>query len=64
MKDKNGNLIEWGMDVDVPEPNETDIHNNEFRGDVVGFRNGYVQVCDGEGETFEIEPERLEVVLD
>lgn len=64
MKDKNGVLIEKGMDVDVPAPNETDIHNFDFRGYVDGFRNGNVLVLDGDGDYFEIAPERLEVAND
>lgn len=61
MKDKNGKVIEIGMSVDVPEPNASDYHSSDFNGYVDGFRNGYVQVLDGDGDTFEIEPERLEI---
>lgn len=61
MKDKNGIIIKEGQEVLVPEPNDTDIHNNEFVGYVKCFRNGNVVVVDGEDDAFEIEPERLEV---
>jgi hypothetical protein len=64
MKDKNGKIIKEGMEVDVPVPNESDMHNFEFRGYVDGFRNGNVLVLDGDMNYFEIEPERLEVVED
>ncbi len=62
MKDKNGKIIEIGMDVDVPAPNETDMHNFDFRGYVEGLTDSYVVVLDGDGDMFMIEPERLEVV--
>ena len=61
MKDLNGNIIEIGNTVIVPEPNGTDIHTNGFVGNVEGFRGENVLVLDGEGDTFEIEPERLEI---
>jgi len=59
--DMNGKAITMFDNVIVPEPNETDLHNFEFTGMVDGFRNGNVLVVDGEGDCFEIEPERLEV---
>lgn len=61
--DMNGKAIQPFDDVIVPNPNETDIHNFEFQGMVDGFRNGNVLVVDQEGDCFEIEPERLEVVF-
>jgi len=65
MKDKNGKEIRVGQTVDVPEPNETDIHIFEFRGYVVGVlkKNGTVIVEDNESDFFEIESERLEIVV-
>lgn len=60
--DSQGNLIEHGAGVLVPEPNETDIHQHEFEGSVVGERHGYVQVEDQEGNCFELEAERLTLV--
>lgn len=57
--DKNGVEIKKGMYVEVPEPDETDIHNFAFTGFVVGFRHGNVQVRDDDEDVFEIEPERL-----
>lgn len=62
MKDKYGSEIKIGDNVQVPYPNDTDIHNNEFVGFVDGFRKGYVVVIDGDDEVFEFEPERLEIV--
>jgi hypothetical protein len=61
-KDCNGVTITEYDDVNVPEPNDTDLHQHEFTGTVLGCRNGYVQVVDGDGDVFEIEPERLEVM--
>ena len=59
--DVNGNPINKFDEVIVPEPNESDLHNFEFTGMVDDFRNGNVLVVDGDGDIFEIEPERLEV---
>lgn len=61
MKDKNGKEIKREISVIVPEPNNTDIHQHSFVGYVSGFRNGYVTVADSEDNSFEIEPERLEI---
>ncbi len=60
-KDKHGFALEVGDDVEVPEPNDSDIHNSSFVGRVDSFRNGNVVVVDGDGDAFEIEPERLEL---
>ena len=60
--DMNGETIEAFDNVEAPEPNDTDTHNNSFTGYVDGFRNGLVQVMDDENNCFEIEPERLEVM--
>ena len=62
--DKNGTEIKIGSTVNVPEPNDTDVHLYEFTGTVTGFRSGNVTVEDGDGDFFEIEPERLEVEVD
>jgi hypothetical protein len=64
MKDKNGKEIKIGFKVKVPEPDGTDIHNNEFIGKVDGFRNGYVTVVDSENDAFEIEPQRLKIYIE
>jgi len=60
--DVNGNAIGAFDEVEVPEPNETDIHNHAFTGMVDDFRNGNVVVVDQDCNFFEIEPERLEVL--
>ena len=57
--DSGGNIIKVGSSVDVPTPDETDIHNHDFTGTVKKFRNGNVIVCDNEGNCFEIESFRL-----
>jgi hypothetical protein len=51
--------IKVGSFVLVPEPNDSDIHNNEFLGVVVGFKGEYVIVEDSDGDCFDIEIERL-----
>lgn len=51
--------IEIDMNVIVPDPDETDLHLHSFAGRVIGFRAGYAQVEDQDGNIFEIEPERL-----
>jgi len=60
--DMNGTPIEAFDEVEVPEPNDSDLHNIDFTGMVDGFRNGNVLVVDGDCNIFEIEPERLEVL--
>lgn len=61
-RDRKGIFIQYFDTVEVPEPNDTDVHNHSFDGTVTGERNGNIIVEDGEGNSFEIEPERLEVV--
>ena len=51
--------FEVGDEVEVPEPNETDIHNHSFVGTINNFRGDNAIVEDGEGNTFEIETDRL-----
>lgn len=61
--DKNGNQIKETSLVQVPEPNETDIHRNEFTGTVADIMdNGNVIVEDNESDFFEIEANRLEII--
>lgn len=57
--DKYGFMLSVGDDVDVPYPNDTDIHSQEFTGCIEGFKDGYVVVIDGDGDCFSIEPKRL-----
>lgn len=51
--------FEIGDSVEVPDPNDSDIHNHSFVGTIVDFRNGNAVVEDGDGDSFEIEVERL-----
>lgn len=60
--DKNGMKISEGDSVLVPEPNDDDIHSNEFQGTVKGFHGLYAIVEDMDGDCFDIEPIRLEIV--
>jgi hypothetical protein len=61
MKDSNGNGIEVGQFVNVPEPNDSDLHTCEFTGLVIGFHDEYVMVQDYDDDVFDIEPERLTI---
>ena len=61
--DKNKNIIYIDDNVFVPEPNESDLHNFSFVGNVVSIsEDGNVIVEDGDFDCFEIESDRLEVV--
>lgn len=60
--DKLNLLICKGDVVIVPAPIETDLHKNEFVGIVVSVSNDYITVEDCEGDCFDIEPNRIEVV--
>ena len=51
-----------GESVEVPEPNDSDIHNHSFVGVIKTFRNGNAVVEDGDGDCFEIEVERLKLI--
>lgn len=55
--------MDWGVSigdtVDMPEPTDTDSWNFAFSGNVIGFRCGFAQVEDGDGDVFDIEPDRL-----
>lgn len=48
-----------GESVEVPKPDDSDIHNHSFVGVIKSFRNGNAIVEDGDNDTFEIEIERL-----
>lgn len=63
MLDKKGFLLEVGQDVNVPDPNDSDIHNHAFIGyvnDILEDR-GTAIIEDGDSDFFEIETERLEI---
>jgi hypothetical protein len=51
--------FEIGEEVEVPDPDDTDIHNHSFVGTIVDFRNGYAVVDDGDCNCFDIELDRL-----
>ena len=53
--------FEIGDSVEVPDPDETDIHNHSFVGTIVAFDTEmeYATVEDGDGDCFTIEIERL-----
>ena len=61
MLDKNGNFLEVGQDVTVPDPNSNDIHLYSFVGyvnDILEDR-GTAIIEDQCSSFFEIEAERL-----
>jgi hypothetical protein len=63
MLDKKGFLLEIGQDVNVPDPNDSDIHNHSFIGyvnDILEDR-GTAIIEDQDSDFFEIETERLEI---
>jgi hypothetical protein len=51
--------FEIGDEVEVPDPNDSDIHNHSFVGSIVGFRGELATVEDMDGDCFDIEVERL-----
>lgn len=51
--------FEIGNSVEVPDPDDSDIHNHSFVGTIIAFRNVYAVVEDGDGDCFAIEIERL-----
>ena len=51
-----------GDSVEVPDPEDSDIHNHSFVGTILSFRNENAIVEDGEGGCFEIEVERLTLI--
>ena len=51
--------LQVGEFVLVPEPDDTDIHNHEFTGEIISIVNGIATVEDGDGFCFDIEVERL-----
>ncbi len=59
--DKNGVKIFEGATVNVPDPNQDDIHEHAFQGTVSGRHEQWISVEDQEGEFYDIEEERLEV---
>lgn len=61
MTDIRGNLLELGDTVNVPEPNDSDLHNNTFVGSVHDIleARGTAIIVDGDGDFFEIETDRL-----
>ena len=48
--------------VEVPDPDDSDIHTHSFVGTIVGFYNGNAVVEDMDNNTFEIEVERLTLI--
>ena len=54
--------LQVGDFVLVPEPDDTDIHNHEFTGEVISILNGIATVEDGDGDCFDIEIERLKPI--
>lgn len=51
--------VEIGDSVKIPDPTPKDSWNHSFQGNVIGFRHNLVEVEDGDGDVFGIEPERL-----
>lgn len=56
--------VKIGDWVDVPNPNDSDIHSHAFTGHVICISKGHARIVDGEDNTFDIELERLQVHKD
>ena len=54
LKDKNGVVIEMGMDIEIPEPTSRDMWNFDFVGtvDSIDEETKLVTVVDGDGDYF------------
>jgi hypothetical protein len=63
MLDKKGFLLEIGQDVNVPTPNDSDIHHHSFIGHVTDVLEdrGTAIIEDQDSDFFEIETDRLEI---
>lgn len=63
MLDRKGKVLDIMDEVNVPDPNASDIHYHSFVGTVVDILEdrGTAIVEDQESNFFEIETERLEV---
>lgn len=55
------NEYELGQEVEVTAREEDDF-NNDFTGTVFGFRNGFIQVEDQDGDVWECEPTQVKAV--
>jgi hypothetical protein len=66
MIDLKCRLLEKGQQVNVPDPNSSDIHNHSFIGTVIDILEdrGTAIVEDQCGDAFEIEGDRLEIKED
>jgi len=63
LKDRNGKDVHIGDDVDMPYPESSDLHQNEFTGRIKDLyvKKGTVCVVDQDDECFEIEASRVEL---
>jgi hypothetical protein len=43
-------------------PNESDDFYNEFEGNVIGVRNGFLQVKDQDDDVFEVEVSQVSII--
>lgn len=64
--DADGYCICVGDQVEMPDPNDTDIYSHSFVGTVVDLKicNGedYIVVEDGDGDCFDIESFRVTIL--
>ena len=63
MIDLKCNLLEKGQQVNVPEPNSSDMHHHAFIGTIIDILEdrGTAIVEDQCGDVFEVEGDRLEI---
>ena len=56
------NIVREYDQVEVPDPNDSDIHNHSFVGTVIDIVDCIATVEDGDGDCFDIEVWRLNKV--
>lgn len=62
-EDTNGNPLYVGSTVEVPDAlSNDDSWNHSFVGTIACFRGEYATVMDMDGDHFDIEPNRLELL--
>jgi hypothetical protein len=60
-KDKNGNILEVGQTVIVPEPMPDDLWEHSFTGRIDSL-SLWATVIDQEGDAWDVDFKRLEIV--
>jgi hypothetical protein len=63
MTDKNGKLISKGDTVDVDPPTKSDLHEHEFRGEVLKLYPDGETLCvvDQDNNCYDVDADKVEV---